>query len=88
MGYIWKFENVETQNKHEVSLGSCLFKTQLSFSKILAWTLEQVFIMVSFYSDAELIHKLGKKQNFHIMLEIVDYKESKAFTKFGFLQYP
>ena len=88
MGYIWKFENVETQKKHEVSLGSCLFKTQLSFSKILAWTLEQVFIMVSFYSDAELIHKLGKKQNFHIMLEIVDYKESKAFTKFGFLQCP
>ena len=25
-GYIWKFDNVETQNKHEVSLGSCLLK--------------------------------------------------------------
>ena len=54
MGYIWKFDNVETQNKHEVSLGSCLFKMHLSFSKILAWTLEWVFIMVSFYSDVEL----------------------------------
>jgi len=30
------------------------------FLKILAWTLEQGFIMVSFYSDAELMHKLGK----------------------------
>ena len=60
MGYIWKFDNVEAQNKHEVSLGSCLFKIRLSFSKILAWTLKLVFIMVSFYSDAELMHKLGK----------------------------
>ena len=33
MGYIWKFDNVETQNKHKVSLGSCLFKMPLSFSK-------------------------------------------------------
>ena len=32
----------------------------LSFSEILAWTLEWVFIMVSFYSDVELMHKLGK----------------------------
>ena len=36
MGYIWKFDNVETQNKHEVSLGSFLLKMQLSFLKILA----------------------------------------------------
>jgi len=28
--------------------------------EILAWTLYQVFFMVSFYSDAELMHKLGK----------------------------
>ena len=33
-GYSWKFDNVETQNKHEVSLGPCLFKMNLSFSKI------------------------------------------------------
>ena len=55
MGYIWKFDNVETQNKHEVGLGSCLFKMRLSFLKILAWTLEWVFITVSFYSDVELM---------------------------------
>ena len=61
MGYIWKFDNVETQNKHEVSLGSCLLKIPFFFlGKILAWTLERVFIMVNFYSDAELMHKLGK----------------------------
>jgi len=28
--------------------------------EILAWTLDWVFIMVSFYSDAELMHKLAK----------------------------
>ena len=44
----------------EVSLGSCLFKMHLSFSKIVAWTLDWDFIMVSFYSDIELMHKLGK----------------------------
>ena len=60
MWYIWKFDNVETQNKHEVSLGSCLFKTHPSFSKILAWTLKRIFNLVSFYSDTELMHKLSK----------------------------
>ena len=60
MGYIWKFDNVETQNKHEISLGSLLLKMQLSFLKILAWILERVFIMGSFYGDAGLMHKLGK----------------------------
>ena len=34
MGYIWKFYNVETPNKREVSLGSCLFKMHLSFRNI------------------------------------------------------
>ena len=34
MGYIWKFDYVETQNKHVVSLGSCLFKMHLSFLNI------------------------------------------------------
>ena len=34
MGYIWKFDNMETQNEHKVSLGPCLFKMNLSFSKI------------------------------------------------------
>ena len=53
MGYIWNFDSVETQNKHEVSLGSCLFKMHLSFLKILAQTLDRVFVMVSFYSDAD-----------------------------------
>jgi len=53
MGYIWKFVNVETQNKHEVSLGSCLCKMNLSFFEILAGTIDWVFIMVSFYSDAQ-----------------------------------
>ena len=33
MGYIWKFDNVETQKKHEVSLGSYLFEMRLSFQK-------------------------------------------------------
>ena len=60
MWYIWKFDKVETQNKHEFTLGSCLFKMHLSFLKILAWTLKRIFIMVSFYSDVELMHKLGK----------------------------
>ena len=60
MGYIWKFDNMETQNKHEVSLGSHSFRIHLSFLKILAWTLEQVFIMVNFNSDVKLTHKLGK----------------------------
>ena len=55
MGHIWKFDNVETQNKHEISLDSFLLKMHLSFSKILAWTLEWVFITVSFYSDVELM---------------------------------
>ena len=61
MGEKWgTFDNVETQHQHEVSLGPCLFKMHLSFLKILAWTLNRVFIMVSFYSDARLMHKLGK----------------------------
>ena len=60
LGTFENFDNVETQNKHEVSLGSCLFKMHLSFSKIVAWTLDWDFIMVSFYSDLELMHKLGK----------------------------
>ena len=34
MGYIWKFDKMETQNEHKVSLGPCLFKMNLSFSKI------------------------------------------------------
>ena len=37
LGTFENFDNVETQNKHEVSLGSCLFKMHLSFLKILAW---------------------------------------------------
>ena len=60
MGHIWKFNNVETQNKHVVSLGLCSFKMHLSFFRTFAWTLERVFIIVSLYSDAELLHKLGK----------------------------
>ena len=28
--------------------------------QILAWTLDSVFIIVSFYNDTELMHKLGK----------------------------
>ena len=34
MGYIWKFDKMETQNEHKVSLGPCLFKMHLLFSKI------------------------------------------------------
>ena len=61
MGYIWKFDNTKKQNKTKVSLCSCSFKMHLSFFlKILDWTFELVFIMVSFYSDAELMYKLGK----------------------------
>ena len=54
------FDNMETQHQHKVSLGPCLFKMHLSFSKNLAWTLNQVFIKVGFYSDARLMHKFGK----------------------------
>jgi len=35
-----------------------LIKNAPVIFEILAWTLDRVFIMVSFYSDAELIHKL------------------------------
>ena len=69
MGYIWKFDNVETQNKHEVSLGSCLFKMHLSFLKYWLGHLSGFFffffliifffIIMSFYSDVELMQKLG-----------------------------
>ena len=59
MGYIWKFDNMETKKEHEVSLVLAYLKCTYHF-EILAWTLDQVFIMVSFYSDVGLMHKLGK----------------------------
>ena len=52
-----KIDNVEMPNKHEVSLGSCVFfffpKMHLSFLKNWLWTLDRVFIVASFYSDAD-----------------------------------
>ena len=82
MGYIWKFDNVETQNKHEVSLGFCLFKMHLSFSKYWlgpcrinaqAWQVTETFISCLKLWDGPFSF---------------DYIESNAFTKFWLFTMP
>ena len=50
---------METKKEHEVSLVLAYLKCTYHF-EILAWTLDRVFIMVSFYSDVELMHNLGE----------------------------
>ena len=73
MGYIWKFDNVETQNKHEVSLGFCLFKMHLSFSKYWlgpcrinaqAWQVTRTLISCLKFQD-EPFSWLQRKQYFY-----------------------
>ena len=54
------FDNVETQHQNQVSL--CLYYLTCTYHFRKNWlcTLGRVFIMVSFYYDARLMHKIGK----------------------------
>ena len=73
MGYIWKFDNVQTQNEHKDSLGSCLCKMHLSFSK--HWLGPSIGYL-SWWVSIVMQNKctsMACNQNFHIMLEIAGW---------------
>ena len=63
MGKKWgTFENLPMwKHKTNTKFAQVLAHLKCTYHfQILAWTLERIFIMGSFYSDVELMHKLGK----------------------------